>query len=250
MSDRSRDSIASACPDEARLASFIDARLPAAEMRQTREHLVGCGACRTAVADIVRDLAALTESPQVPIPADVRRRVEGLVPPRAVAPVSRPPARGRWAALTAAALMAVFALVKFWHRPVPPSSNPVGPPDSHEVPDMRGGSEETFTTLSPKDQASLSLKSPAALVLEWSAYGGASASPESLGSEGGAAYYVATVREPSGRVVWSGRTAATQISLPPDVRFVPGAAYTWSVVAHLTFGTSQETRTATFSVSR
>lgn len=250
MSGHSRDSIAPVCPDEARLASFIDARLPAEAMREVRAHLVGCVACRTAVADVVRDLAALGESPLAPLPAAVRRQAEGLVPPRGVAPVSRPSARGRWAALAAAALMAVIALAKFWHWPMTPVLNRAGRPDSHEVPDMRGGREETFTTLFPEDQASLSLKSPAALVLEWSAYGGASASPESPGSEGGVAYYVAIVREPSGRVVWSGRTAATRISLPESVRFVPGAAYTWSVVAHLTFGTSQETRTATFSVSR
>lgn len=262
MTSRTPGPYVSGCPDEARLLAYVDDALPSSERPALIAHLADCIECRTRVADWVRAVEPSEELELEPLPDHVMQRALDVVsqqdgPDQPDNPVPRPPA-GLWkfagAGLALAASLGLFLLRLSQNgndSSAGRSSIVTGGPNPPEEVVMRGGEGKTFTTLFPKDQALLTLRSPAALVLEWSAYRGQedpSSSADSAG--GGVSYYVATVLGPSGHVVWSDRTRMTRISLPDSVRIVPGAIYTWSVAAQPTFGTSQETAPATFTVTR
>ena len=254
MTSSSSDVPSTRCPDEAILAALVDGSLTGDRLEKVRAHLADCIECRTLVADLVRAADGEEEGMWDETVLEPEPELEPV--PRPV-PVPRPktgfgPGRGLRLILLAAAGVALFLGV--WqvthHGGSQPPPVSTGGANGTDIDVMRGGESETFTTLSPKDQAVLALTSPAALVLEWSAYREQGVTSSSASADDSVSYYVATVLDGSGHRVWSDRTIETHISPPDSARIIRGGSYTWLVTAHLTFGSSRETRPATFSVLR
>ena len=65
------------CPDDARLAAYVDHRLIGRDQSRLERHLAGCGYC-------LGQVAALTRLQDVPLPADIP--VNAVVRARELAP--------------------------------------------------------------------------------------------------------------------------------------------------------------------
>lgn len=201
------------CPDEARLASFVEGKLPAAARDGLEAHLADCAFCLGQVGFLSR-AAKLGPPPAVPVHLLAAARGERgrlLVPFR--------PAR-----LLAATAGLVLALLAGTHGP---GSRGVGGPGledgaagpSHEVRTVPGAAASP-RLLVPAEGAILPRSG---LELGWRE------TPDAL-------FYTVQVVDADGDVVWEGRTEGTRLAVPPTAPLAPGRPYFAWVLAHLRSG--------------
>jgi len=208
------------CPDEVTLAAFVDGGLPESARSRVEGHLALCDSC-------LQDVAAAVRGQESPIPE---------VPPRMLAQArafAEQAADGslspvwRWSMISAAAGLALVAVIQFW--PLRTAPAPATLPA--EVRSEPGQSVEV-QLLSPKE--------------------GSIVGREQIGFRwrevDGAIYYEIQLLTAEGDVLWEGRTEETDAELPRTVARAPGQeVYVW-VRAHLLDGRTLKSRPLGFTL--
>jgi hypothetical protein len=210
------------CPDEERLAAFVDGTLAGGARKTVLDHLAGCGFCCGQVAFLAR-AAELGPPPAMPVAllalaqGDRGSAIRHLRPAAALA-----------AAVT---VVAALLLVGDWTRqeplPIPGigSKAPVATP-APQAPErtLRNGRgpEQAPLLVSPSEGASLPRSS---LVLRWQ-------------EAPGALFYTLQIVNAQGDVAWEGRSEGTSLAVPAAADLVTGDRYFAWVVAHLPSGST------------
>jgi hypothetical protein len=250
-----RDHAGWRCPDEARLAAYVEHRLPVTDQARIEAHLADCAACLGQVAFLIRQPAGAVSS----VDPQVLSRARDLVPP--VRSFWAVPLM-RWDTVTAAAACVVLAVGLFrlqapqaplveprapaapatvaparsLRAEIPAPSAAVRQPAPRPAPAVRNsvGTAMAFHLLFPAENATLS---PLDLKLQWNAVPGA-------------AYYEAQVMTDEGNVAWSARTATTSVRLPGDgASLQAGKKYFVWIRAYLAGGGTMKSAAVSFHIA-
>ena len=194
------------CPDEMRLAAYVEKRLTGHDQARVERHLAGCGYC-------LGQVAALIQLQEAELPADVpagiiaRARDLGA---GTAAPLNR---AWRWSAIAATAciaLVATFLVRQPQFRVVPPTDAVRKAPDRAAAPEL----------LFPREGAGVP---HGAVEFRWS--------PIERGL-----YYEVRVLSADGDLVWEGRAEGLHVRLPEKTHLIAGQKYYVSVSATLADG--------------
>jgi hypothetical protein len=249
-----RDRAGWRCPDEARLAAYVEHRLPAPDQARIEAHMADCAACLGQVAFLVRQPAGAVSA----VAPQVLSRARDLVPPMRsfwAVPLIR------WGTVTAAAACVVLAVGLFrlqapqappveTRAPAVPAAVVPAPSLPLEVPAPAAarqpaprpatavrnsaGTALAFHQLFPAENATLS---PLDLKLQWNAVPGA-------------AYYEAQVMTDEGNVAWSARTGTTSVRLPGDgASLQAGKKYFVWIRAYLAGGGTVRSTAVSFHIA-
>lgn len=237
------------CPDEERIAAYVDGRLPPTAREKVERHLARCEPCLNQAAFLLR----LESSGPPP-----------SVPPALLARARAVPAPGwrhmlipdlRWAALAGATASALLVAVVWLHQPspiVPPPAPSTAPPAEVASPAPASPAPAAAPEVRPSPRRSVrgGGGSPAPEILVPSE--GSVVPSEGLeirwrGVPGALAYEVRLVTS-EGSLVWESRTEATAVPLPQEVRLEPGRRYYVWVHAHLSEGRTVKSPAFGFSV--
>lgn len=112
------------CPGAETLSAYADREAAPEERAQVEGHLPGCAPCRRSLALLARLKSEVRRQPTPPLPEDLRRELEGMVPrPPEPGPGWRAWLRSAWtpALLTAGALasLALWLNLRTAEEPVP-----------------------------------------------------------------------------------------------------------------------------------
>ena len=233
------------CPDEERLAAYVDGHLAPEAQEHLERHLVGCDFCLGQVGFLLRQ-------PEAAMPADVPeallRRASALTEERAGFP-ARPMLRWGTAAVAAACLVLVLATNLRRQIPVPPEpSSPAAPvapiPSTRSAPTAQpsppravrslGKVSRELQVVHPREGDVLG---PGDVVFRWRPVPGA-------------LYYQVRVVTEEGDVVWEERLEGTQLTAPSDLHLVAGQGFFLRVRAYLPDGKAITSRVVGFKTQR
>lgn len=208
------------CPDEMRLAAYVDHRLIGRDQARLERHLAGCGYCLGQVAALAR----LQDEPlPEDIPDSVIARARELAPGKAMARWK--PTWG-WGAVATTACLALVAT--FWVRQ--PQSGALLPQESmRKAPDRAGAP----TLLFPREGTVV----PRGVIeFRWSPV------EHTL-------YYEVFVLSADGDLVWEDRADGTKVRLPGNTLLAAGQKYYVSVNASMRDGRSLKSPVVAFQVT-
>jgi hypothetical protein len=208
------------CPDEARLAAFVDGTLADAARDSVVSHLADCAFCCGQVGFLAR--AGELGSP-LPVPAELLSLAQGEG--ASLVRHLRP------AAVLAASVTVVATMLLFVQRERQASqpnlfrdarsdvSVPAAPPAERIV---RNGRRPADTPLlvSPAEGE---IVPRAVLLLRWQ-------------EAPGALFYTVQLVDVRGNVAWEGRTEGTSLAVPPAAALTSGQRFFAWVIAHLSSG--------------
>jgi hypothetical protein len=233
------------CPDDDRLAAFVEHRLPGAETAQVEAHVATCDYCVGQVSFLLE----LQDSHLPEVPASLLTRV------------SRPPASSPWWRLSwdwapAAAAMAGIVLVAsvvLQHEPavnetvserpatrqqapatsIPPEPPQVQPPATALPPETRSQAPLPATPrlFHPLPGSSVNRQ---AFDLRWAAV------PKAL-------FYDVRITSPDGQLKWSSRVESAQVRVPAGASLPAGNYFVW-VRAQLPEGKSVRDQAVSFTI--
>jgi hypothetical protein len=206
------------CPDELRLARYVDGVLQPADQDAVKSHLLSCQDCLDAVGFLER-----TRS----VPADqsvIARRPSHR---------TRPFSRWVWSSLAAVAAIAFIGVgVRYQLTQSAPVINESAP--RIEQPLQRSsGKGHTLGIVSPEEGAAVSAR---ALRIQWT-------------TVPGAVDYEARIHNTAGSIIWRAQTAGTSV----DATAAPltaGQSYYTSVIARFEDGKTLPSPFARFAVTR
>ena len=221
------------CPDEARLAAFVEGKLEGARHDEMESHLADCAFCLGQVGFLSR---AGELGPPPAVPTHLLALAKG----------ERPRLFGhlRPATLVAATASVVLALAVVWPRgregPLvgipsldrPEAASPATP-SAERI--LRNGQSATGDPriLRPSEGE---IVPPAGMELRWR-------------EVAGSLYYTVQLLDSKGDVVWEGRTEAAHLALPTEATLAPGRTYYAWVLAHLPSGASVRSAAVGFRVA-
>lgn len=252
------------CPDEMKLAAFVDRQLESSARESIAKHLANCDFCFGQVSFLSR--AEDWPDPDE-VPADVLRRARSLVPRQS----GRTTTWGwRWVAASAAAacvvLLVVFVafrsrtqptvnapsepLIAQQHQPdivpVVPQISPVMPrmspvpsvtktrPAEPAVPEIRGGGQDLLpAVIFPLEGAKLRRSD---LDFRWE-------------PQADAVFYAVTVVTADGDLVREIKTEDTHLRIADDIQLMPGGKYFVKIRAHLREGKTVKYKIVSFRIS-
>jgi hypothetical protein len=208
------------CPDEARLAAFVDGALADSARDVVADHLAGCEYCCGQVGFLAR---AAELGPPPPVPAALLARAQG----ERVSLVRhlRPAAAVAGTVTVVAALLLVVQRDRQWSLPTlaPDSGTTVLAPASTAAErTVRNGRNPADAPLIVRPAEGETVPR-AALELRWQD------APEAL-------FYTVQLVDVRGDVAWEGRTEGTSLAVPAAAALAPGDRYFAWVLAHLPSG--------------
>lgn len=202
------------CPDEVKLAGFVDHSLDRAGEASIMQHLVGCAACRSQVAFLTRMLR-LGAEPDVP--AAWLLRVEAITARKAEASMNR-----KWVPLTGIALAAVAITAIVLRSTSVPSrpmeaNAPIAQPQviaSAAAPQALGGvgrkhDRDVVRKVSPGNSLEIAFPAENSHIAPGSAI--------RWHSVEGSMYYEAQLLGADGEVLWTAKVEAAETTLPADI---------------------------------
>ena len=209
------------CPDEMRLAAFVERRLDGPERARVEAHIAGCDYCLGQVGTLERLQDAAP-------PDDVSPRM--LAAARELAAGSSPAVKPAWYWGAAAAATACIVLgVTFAVRP--PQAGPVSPPQT--VRSTADHATPTPDLLFPREAA---IVPRAALEFRWDRV------ERTL-------FYEIRVVTADGDLIWETRADQAEARMPPTVRLTNGERYYVSVSAWLPEGKTVKAPVVGFQVT-
>jgi hypothetical protein len=237
------------CPDEERIAAYVDGRLPRPARAKVERHLARCEPCLSQAAFLLR---LENSGPPPSVPASVLARARDLPEPvwRRVLALDL-----RWAALAGATASALL-VAAVWLRQPSPIVSPPGPSDAPPAVEASPppASPEPAAAPAARPSHPRSVRggggSPAPVILfpsEGSVVPGKGLEIRWRGVPGALAYEVRLVTT-EGSLVWEGQTETTAAPLPADVRLEPARRYYVWVRAHLSEGRTLKSPALGFSV--
>jgi len=222
------------CPDEARLAAFVEGTLPSADRETVMFHLADCAFCRGQVGFLVQ-AERLGPAPAVPTHLLALARGER----------SWWAGRLRPATVVAAALGMALALFLFTSRgrqrllpadgklPGAAIVTPSGITPERSV-RTGHGTAGAPRIVRPVEGESVSRN---AVELRWE-------------EASGALFYTVQLVDPKGDVVWEGRTEGAHLTVPATAPLVPGQPYFAWVLGHLRSGATVTSPAVGFRLAR
>jgi hypothetical protein len=237
------------CPDESRIAAYVDGRLPEAAGRRVVEHLAQCGFCRDQVVFLANP--PVQEAP-VNVPPAVLFQAKRLM----LANV-RPAPRMDWrwaAAAPAAACLILLYLTQLQTPEIPRSYAPPAPEIEFSRRVAAPENMQPAATSQPtvrRDSLRAARVSPSAPSLLWPREG-ESVPPGELHFRwhrfDGALTYELRLVTAEGDLVWSARTSEEEIQSPAELPLHPGEKYFVWVLARLPEGKSAKSPATSFRV--
>lgn len=232
-----------ACPNEGRLAEFVDSALPEALRSRLEYHLSRCHRCRVLLSDVIK--AERDFDPMFPTPA-LMQRAEAFNQRNST----------RWRSMGvplgafAMAAIIIVSVILFLRKPrelahsftptvtSPASANvehgataPVSPPPDVE---RKAVAREVLPiVLFPRAHSVVTDQS---LRIRW------------LPMPGSPLYSVTLVTS-NGDLVWEGESEAASLEVPPDVSLKDGAYFVW-IVASTTDGRTLKSKPVRFQIKR
>ena len=244
------------CPDEMRLAAYVEHRMSVAEEARIERHIAACAACLEQVVFLARHRVP----DQAPVPRHLLSRAGDLVGSQ---PSAWPGLVLRWGTLAAAAACLLLVISLQLREPgapplpgAPPSAPaPGATPGTTGVPAAELPAAPAVATaqpapasptkvrksvagplalqmLSPAENATLSPREP---VFRWQAVPGA-------------AYYDMDILTEDGNVVWQGKVEGTSTRLPDGHPLQAGTKYFVWVRAHLSAGGTVKSAAVSFHI--
>ncbi len=238
------------CPDEERIAAYVNGRLASPAREKVEGHLARCEPCLSQLVFLLR-LEKAHPPPPVPESLLVRARALPASEGRHVLADSL-----RWAALAGATASALFVAAVWLRQPSPivPPAAPSSPPPAEKAsppPASPGPAAAPAVRPSPPPRSVRGGGgSPAPEILvprEGSVVPGDGLEIRWRGVRGALVYEVRLVTS-EGSLVWEGRTEATAVPLPAEVRLEPGRRYYVWVRAYLPEGRTLKSAAFGFSV--
>ncbi len=238
------------CPDEERIAAYVDGRLASPARERVEGHLARCEAC---LGQLVFLLRLEKAQPPPPVPESLLARARASAASgrrRVLAPGLQ------WAALAGATASAFFVAAVWLRQPSPivPPAAPSAPPPAEKAsppPASPGPSAAAAAPASPPPRRVRGGGgSPAPEILvprEGSVVPGDGLEIRWRGVRGALVYEVRLVTA-DGSLVWEERTEATAALLPAGVRLEPGRRYYVWVRAYLSEGRTLKSAAFGFSV--
>jgi len=226
------------CPDETRLAAYVDRKLDPDSHHRLESHLAKCDYCLGQVGFLLRveDLPAVEAPPALIARArDLARR-----PSRARQPIFQ------WGA-AAAAFACLVVAANLWVRqpqtalpPVVATTPKVATPEPTPMPALvlpkrtvRGGPPPaTPDQVFPRPDSAVARQD---LEFRWKEI------PSAL-------FYEVRVVTADGDVVWEGKSAGTTLRAPSSVALVAGQKYFVWIGAHLPEGKTIQSRASAFTI--
>ena len=251
------------CPEENRLAAFVDGQLTGNARRTFQRHVSDCQSCLAALGFLTRS-AEWDDKPE--IPPYLVSRARGLVK-------QKPPTlwRWRWAIATAAAACILLALsfvifksriqqpsnlvdgqlvarnqespaiavsiptVEPPARPAPTHSDVKPKPNGEQTPSVRGSAEQAKPRLIfPRDGAVIRRNE---LVFRWQ-------------PAADAMFYTVRIVKADGSLMREMEANGSALKLGDDVELTAGATYYVTVVAHMSDGRAQRSEIVRFRVAK
>ena len=223
------------CPDDMRLAAFIDGRLEAKARGKVESHLAGCGFCLGQIAAAVQ----LAEAKPAEVSEELVARAVSIVPRDAPAGSSPP---WRWALAATATAGLVLVIVPMLRETRAPSSE--GEPVATEQPAAAPTPEPRAVRQLPSLGARPEIEFPRE---------GASVSAQDLefrwSPMEGTLFYEVSIVTSDGDIVWQGQADTPPLRLPPAVTLMPGRKYYVSVSAYLAEGKTVKSAPAGFDLA-
>jgi len=218
------------CPDEERLAAYVEGTLEGTLREDLEGHLADCGFCCGQVGFLAR---AKELGPPPAVPGHLLSMALG----------ERSWMIGRLRPATVVAAGAGLALLLLatrpWERPVPvpdisnstkPDVSTSAGPTADRLVRTGRGSADTPWIVRPSEGESVSRKS---LELEWE-------------EAPGALFYTVQLVDPKGDVVWEGRAEGARLAVPADAGLATGQPYFAWVIAHLRSGATVRSKAVGF----
>jgi len=217
MSDRELyDSPTRRCPDEIRLAAFVDGGLEPRDRARVERHLIGCDHCLGQVSALVR----LQDADLPEVDPELLRRARAIPPTRTRSHWI--PAWG-WAACGVTACLAIS--VTLWIRPPQPAQK-----DTVRTSYARGSALELVL---PREGAVLKRN---AIEFQWT-------------TVDRALFYEVRVLTADGDLMWQTRAEGPQTRPPADAAFRTGEHYVVFVSAWLPEGKAEKSSAVGFRVA-
>ncbi len=208
------------CPDEERLAAWVEGRLPADLRESLENHLADCDFCCGQVGFLSR---AREIGPPPAVPGPLLALASGGRQSRAFA------FRPATVLAAAAGILLALLVASPWG---PSGSIPAVPEGDRSVRTSRPAADAPWI-VRPAEGESISL---AALELRWE-------------EAPGTLFYTVQLVDAKGDVAWEGRSDGTRLAVPADAALVPGQPYFAWVIAHLRSGTTVRSPAVGFRLS-
>ena len=250
------------CPNETKLAAYVDRQLDGVARQSLEAHLAGCDYCLGQVSFMVQS-ADWTSAAEVP--ASMLARARNFVPRKEASATKW---RWQWAAATAATacvVLLVALIAIYFHRQTGPTSNE--PLIAQQERDMVAPKPTTPTIPLPRPAPTSSTQKPRVAEPSPPALrgGGRELLPTVTSPRNGAIlrrgelqfrwkpladaeYYEIRVVTAEGDPVFESKTEDTHLGVGNDVQLHAGAKYFVSVRAHLREGKTTKSRLVSFRI--